>query len=146
MTEEEKQHRLDVFAEVYGRYRSCRMLLDHKIGCINPAASAKQETRRESGKEKNLRFCADFLICARNAIGTRKNIRFEFFKMSFCDQLDTRFVCSRLQIAEGTAKRWRHELKLDVAAEFERLGIYPVQDYFDTPNTVLAERPAEVQA
>lgn len=145
MDREEIQRRLDIFADVTRRYRSCRILLDYKIGAINPAASAKQETRRESGIEKNIRFCADYLICGRNTLEVSYPRRYQFFILCFCGDLSYADAARRMQVSVNTLKDWAREIRLDVAPEMERLGLWPPQDYFEKSLAVQAEMPAEVR-
>lgn len=130
----------DAFEITHERYQQCKQLTV-KLGAINPAACAKQETQRAPQITKVMAFCLDFELAGGKALKGHQK-RLLMFQFHFCGQGDKERTKKALRIGESTFWYWSGEIKKAVGRELRKRGLYPPGNYF---NSVTVERSSHFQ-
>lgn len=125
----------DCFDICYERYTDCKRLAV-KLGAINPAASAKKETRRAPQITKVMAFALDFEFAGKRALLNRKRSNYQqyrMFNLYFCEGLRAGVVKQILGISEDTFWSWSNAIRHQVGRELRTRGLFPPGQYFKQP-------------
>lgn len=125
----------DIFTICHERYEECKRLTV-KLGAINTAASAKQETRRAPQITKVMAFALDFELAGKRALCNKKRKNYQqyrMFNLYFCEGLRAGDVKRMLEISEDTFWSWSNSIKHAVGRELSIRGLFPPGRYFKQP-------------
>lgn len=133
----------DAFDICHERFVEARVLLDHKITAINPAACAKSSPK--AALPKVAEYVSDFQIMGLRALEAKKNWRKRevLFLVYFCHLVPYKDAIRVLKMKPGTFDWWSIEIKKTVGQAFLTKKLFPPYRYFREPTWLREKRDRE---
>jgi hypothetical protein len=128
---------VEIFDVCHGRYRNLRDWLADSSGSVHSVdiKSSASGYQWRPGKVRACEYVADFERIGRHTLRrTEWKGRLKLFNIYFLHSLEYRRAIAMVGVADGTFDYWYREVKRALGAEFQRTGLYPPWQYFNSQN------------
>ena len=127
----------EIFDVCHGRYRNLRDWLSDSSGAVHSLdikASASGYQWRP-GRVRACEYVADFERIGRHTLRRPEwKGRLKLFNIYFLHSLEYRRAIAMVGVADGTFDYWYREVRRALGTEFQRTGLYPPWQYFNSQN------------
>jgi hypothetical protein len=127
----------EIFDVCHGRYRNLRDWMSDASGAVHSLdiKTSASGYQWRPGRVRACEYVADFERIGRHTLRRPEwKGRLKLFNIYFLHCLEYRRAISMVGVADGTFDYWYREIKRALGAEFQRTGLYPPWQYFNSQN------------